>query len=198
MLNPYVLPRAMPKATENLYLRRVSLQAAARRRSQRRDTPIASTSRSEAGEHNHRRRTGAGHLNRERSLDLVSCDGGLDHGQRGVHAGFRYASIWRPGSHLKLQQGRVDEMAGRRAQRFLESSPPFLGKTVGRVRLRIVGVYPLKPHPNRRAARGIAGGRDRILGFSRDEPAFTFPNCFTSDLSQRRSSIASAVHARSV
>ncbi|MGC1863858.1 MAG: hypothetical protein WA733_22745 [Methylocystis sp.] len=99
---------------------------------------------------------------------------------------------------LKLQQGRVDEIAGRRAQRFLKTSPPFLGQTVGRVRLRVVGVDALQPHPNRRTARRVAGWRDRIFISSRHDPVSTFANSFTSDLSQRRSSIASAVHAPSV
>jgi hypothetical protein len=71
---------------------------------------------SEPGQDRHRCSVRAGQLNGQRSLDLVLRGGGLNHGKRGIHGGFRDAAEWQSSGGLAVEARITNEGEGWRTR----------------------------------------------------------------------------------
>jgi hypothetical protein len=137
---------------------------------------------------------GAGYLDDQGAFNLVSGLCILYEAQCSVHRDLGHPAIWQPCGSLKLEQGRVYEVAGSRPHCSLQPVPPILMSSVWWVELRYVAIDGLKLHPDgwlsdRRDNRNVA----RFLCHHRSY----WLSKLTNDFIQRRSSIASAVNVPS-
>jgi hypothetical protein len=103
-------------------------------------------------------------------------------------------AIWQPCGSLKLEQGRVYEVAGSRPHCSLQPVPPILMLSVWWVGLRYVAVDAVQLYPD----RGPRSSRDgyKVARFLAHHRSYSLRKLII-DFTQRRSSIASAVNVPS-